>query len=57
MFEELKKFFMTVPDQEYGYSAIIQISGFKTEQEANDYLFKHYQAIPGDILDERTTVH
>lgn len=48
---------MTIPDQEYGYCAVIQISGFKTEKEANDYIYKYYQALPGDILEERTTLH
>ena len=48
---------MTIPDVDEGYIAIIQVSGFKTKEEANDYLMQYYKAIDGEILDERTTVH
>jgi hypothetical protein len=57
VFNDLKKFFMTIPDVDEGYIAIIQVSGFKTKEEANDYLMQYYKAIDGEILDERTTVH
>ena len=39
---ELKSFFLTLPDVEGGYSAVIQVSGFETEQEANDYIAKNH---------------
>ena len=42
MEEDLKKLFITIPDVYGGYSAVIQVSGFETEEEANDYLLKHH---------------
>ncbi len=56
MTDELKKFFLTIPD-DTGYSAIIQVSGFETQEEADKYIFDNYQAITGEVLTERTTVH
>lgn len=54
--DEIKKFFMTIPD-DTGYLAVIQISGFETQEEANKYIYENYHAISGEILTERTTLH
>jgi hypothetical protein len=56
MTDEIRKFFMTIQD-DTGYCAIIQISGFKTQEEADKYIYDNYQAINGEVLTERTTVH
>ena len=45
MEEDLKKLFITIPDVYGGYSAVIQVSGFETEEEANDYLLKHHKVV------------
>ena len=56
MTDEIRKFFMTVAD-DTGYMAIIQVSGFSTQEEADKYIYDNYQAIAGEVLTERTTVH
>ena len=55
--EELKKFFMTVPDDEGRYTAIIQVSGFGSEVEAQVYLSKSQQISKEDIFKEGITIH
>ena len=55
--EELKKFFMTVPDDEGRYTAIIQVSGFDSEEEAQVYLSKSQQISKEDIFKEGITIH
>ena len=55
--EELKKFFMTVPDDEGRYTAIIQVSGFGSEEEAQVYLSKSQQIRKEDIFKEGITIH
>jgi|TARA_Y100001938_G_C8005304_1_gene386986 hypothetical protein len=55
--EELKKFFMTVPDDEGRYTAIIQVSGFGSEEEAQVYLSKSQQISKEDIFKEGITIH
>ena len=55
--EELKKFFMTVPDDEGIYTAIIQVSGFGSEEEAQVYLSKSQQISKEDIFKEGITIH
>jgi hypothetical protein len=55
--DELKKLFITIPDVYGGYSAVIQVSGFETEQEANDYLLKHHQITDMEVLKQDITIH
>ena len=55
--EELKKFFMTVPDDEGRYTAIIQVAGFGSEEEAQVYLSKSQQISKEDIFKEGITIH
>jgi len=55
--DELKKFFMTVPDDEGRYTAIIQVSGFGSEEEAQVYLSKSQQISKEDIFKEGITIH
>ena len=55
--QELKKFFMTVPDEEGRYTAIIQVSGFSSEEEAQVYLSKSQQISKDDIFKEGITIH
>ena len=55
--EELKKFFMTVPDDEGRYTAFIQVSGFGSEEEAQVYLSKSQQISKEDIFKEGITIH
>ena len=55
--EELKKFFMTVPDDEGRDTAIIQVSGFGSEEEAQVYLSKSQQISKEDIFKEGITIH
>lgn len=57
MDEDLKKLYITIPDVHGGFSAVIQISGFETEEEANDYLLKHHQVYGMDILTQDQTIH
>jgi hypothetical protein len=57
MDEDLKKLYITIPDVHGGFSAVIQISGFETEEEANDYLLKHHQVYGMDILTPNQTIH
>jgi hypothetical protein len=54
---ELKSFFLTLPDIEGGYSAVIQVSGFETEQEANDYIAKNHLINVEEIIREGITIH
>jgi hypothetical protein len=57
MEDELKKLFLTIPDVYGGYSAVIQVSGFETEQEANDYLVKNHNTEDMEILNPNKTIH
>ncbi len=57
MEDELKKLFITIPDIHGGFSAVIQVSGFETEQEANDYLLKHHQITDMEVLHKDQTIH
>ena len=57
MEDELKKMFLTIPDIHGGYSAVIQVSGFETEQEANDYLIKNHKTEELEILNPDKTIH
>lgn len=57
MEDELKKLFLTIPDIHGGYSAVIQVSGFETEQEANDYLIKNHKTEELEILNPDKTIH
>ena len=57
MEDELKKLFLTIPDVYGGYSAVIQVSGFETEQEANDYLVKNHKIEDKEILNPNKTIH
>ena len=43
MDEELKKLFMTIPDSYGKFSAIIQVSGFDTEEQAHEYLYQYHE--------------
>jgi len=53
MDEDFKKLFFVIPDNIIGnYSVVVQISGFETEDEANDYLLKYHQIQNNDILHE-----
>ena len=54
---ELKSFFLTIPDVQGGYSAVIQVSGFETEQEANDYIAKNHLINVEEIIREGITIH
>ena len=54
---ELKSFFLTLPDVEGGYSAVIQVSGFETEQQANDYIAQNHQINVEEIIREGITIH
>ena len=54
---ELKSFFLTLPDVEGGYSAVIQVSGFETEQQANDYIAKNHLINVEEIIREGITIH
>jgi calcineurin-like phosphoesterase family protein len=57
MEDELKKLFLTIPDIHGGYSAVIQVSGFETEQEANDYIIKNHKTEELEILNPDKTIH
>ena len=57
MDEQLKKLFMTMPDLHGKYSAIIQVSGFDSEEQAHQYLYQFHDAKLEDILREGITVH
>ena len=57
MEDELKKLFLTIPDIHGGYSAVIQVSGFETEQEANDYIVKNHKTDELEILNPDKTIH
>ena len=57
MEEDLKKLFITIPDVYGGYSAVIQVSGFETEEEANDYLLKNHQVKDMEVLKQDITIH
>ena len=57
MEDELKKLFLTIPDVYGGYSAVIQVSGFETEQEANDQLVKNHNTEDMEILNPNKTIH
>ena len=57
MEEELKKFFITMPDHYGKFCAIIQVSGFETEEQAHQYLFELHQVNADDILREGITIH
>jgi hypothetical protein len=58
MDEDFKKLFFVIPDNIIGnYSVVVQISGFETEDEANDYLIKYHKIQNNDILKESTTIH
>lgn len=57
MEEELKKFFITMPDHYGKFCAIIQVSGFETEEQAHQYLFEFHQVSAEDILREGITIH
>ena len=57
MEDELKKLFLTIPDVYGGYSAVIQVSGFETEQEANYYLVKNHNTEDMEILNPNKTIH
>ena len=57
MEEDLKKLFITIPDVYGGFSAVIQVSGFETEKEANDYLLKHHQVKDMEVLKQDITIH
>ena len=57
MDEELKKLFMTIPDSFGKFSAIIQVSGFDTEEEAHQYLYQFHDVGLEDILREGITIH
>ena len=57
MEEDLKKLFITIPDVYGGYSAVIQVSGFETEQQANDYIAKNHKINVEEILREGITIH
>ena len=54
---ELKSFFLTIPDVQGGYSAVIQVSGFETEQQANDYISKNHLINVEEIIREDITIH
>ena len=56
MEDELKKLFLTIPDIHGGYSAVIQVSGFETEQEANDYIIKNHKTEELEILNPDKTI-
>ena len=54
----LRKLFFTLPSEEdETYTAFVQVAGFKSEEEAQIYLFKKYNISPLEILNERTTIH
>nr|BAR36937.1 hypothetical protein [uncultured Mediterranean phage uvMED] len=57
MDEELKKLFMTMPDLHGKYSAIIQVSGFDSEEQAHQYLYQFHDVGLEDILREGITIH
>ena len=57
MEDELKKLFITIPAVYGGYSAVIQVSGFETEEEANDYLLKHHKVQELEVLHQNQTIH
>jgi hypothetical protein len=57
MDEELKKLFMTIPDSYGKFSAIIQVSGFDSEEQAHQYLYEFHDVKLEDILREGITVH
>ena len=57
MEDELKKLFLTIPDVYGGYSAVIQVSGFETEEEANEYLVKNHNTEDMEILNPNKTIH
>ena len=55
---KLRKLFFTLPSEEdETYTAFVQVAGFKSEEEAQIYLFKKYNISPLEILNERTTIH
>ena len=54
---ELKKLFMTIPDLHGKYSAIIQVSGFDTEEQAHEYLYQYHEVQKEEVLREGITIH
>ena len=57
MDEELKKLFMTIPDSYGKFSAIIQVSGFDTEEQAHEYLYQYHEVQKDEVLREGITIH
>jgi len=55
--EELKKLFMTIPDSYGKFSAIIQVSGFDTEEQAHEYLYQYHEVQKEEVLREGITIH
>ena len=57
MEEELKKFFITMPDHYGKFCAIIQVSGFDTEEQAHEYLYQYHEVQKEEVLREGITIH
>ena len=57
MDEDIKKFFITMPDSLGKFSAVIHVSGFDSEEQAHEYLYQFHNACAEDILREGITIH
>ena len=58
MENKLRKIFFTLPSEEdETYTAVVQVSGFVSEEDAQMYLLKKYKINQLEILNERTTIH
>jgi|TARA_Y100000114_G_scaffold100702_1_gene93832 hypothetical protein len=55
--DEIKKMYWTVPDMFGTFSAIITISGFESEEDAQTYLFEKHGIGLEEIFNESPTIH
>ena len=55
--DEVKKMYWTVPDMFGTFSAIITISGFESEEDAQKYLFEKHGIGLEEIFNESPTIH
>lgn len=55
--DDIKKMYWTVPDMFGTFSAIITISGFESEEDAQKYLFEKHGIGLEEIFNESPTIH
>ena len=57
MDEDIKKFFITMPDSLGKFSAVIHVSGFDSEEQAHEYLYQYHEVQKEEVLREGITIH